>query len=236
MAADPPWRPLEEGLFSALEPDDEGALYDSRAAAYDRLVSSSWYCRVAWGFDARRSTDFVSRALGAGEGWALDVAAGSCAPSAVAYLETSRPVIVLDRSLGMLRRGIARLRELAGHLPPHVAFVQADAAALPLRSSSMATVLCHGSYHVFPNTGPIASEWMRVIEPAGRLHVSSLVRGRWLGDRYLALLRRAGEIAEPRTADAFTRSLESETGRAARTEVFGNFAFASLAPASPSQG
>lgn len=229
IAADRRLREIEPGLFSALDPDDQGAPYDSRAAAYDRLVTARWYSPVAWGVPTHRHAEFIADALGSETaGFALDVAAGSCVASAAAYAKTSRPVIVLDRSLEMLRRGMARLRELGGGIPSHVAFLQADAAALPLRPDALATVLCHGAFHVFDAPESICAEWRRVLRSGGGLFVSSLVRGRWLGDRYLGLLRRAGEIAPPRTPEEFAGFIESRVEGSARLEVVGNFAYLSL--------
>jgi SAM-dependent methyltransferase len=104
--------------------------------------------------------------------------------------------------------------------------VQADASALPIRSQSVATLLCHGAYHVFPETAQIVSEWRRVLEPRGSLFVSSLVRGRWIGDRYLGALHRAGEVAEPRSPGQFAAALKAECGRPIRCEAIGSFAYA----------
>jgi SAM-dependent methyltransferase len=229
LAPGRPIREVEPGLYSVLAAGDEGAAYDTRAAAYDRLVSSRWYSRLAWGVEPAVHTDFITRALCCdAEGWALDVAAGSCVPSASAYPKTSRPVVVLDRSLVMLRRGMARVRECHGSIPPGLFFLQGDATQLPFRSHSFASVLCHGALHVFPSPEPVCSEWKRVLARAGSLHVSSLVRGRWLGDRYLALLHRAGEIARPRTPGEVASLLEAELGAPAQISVLGNFAYVSL--------
>jgi SAM-dependent methyltransferase len=222
-------RELEASLFSALEPGDEGAPYDSRAAAYDRLVSSSWYSRLAWGVPPSIHTSFIARGLtSSDEGWVLDVAAGSCVPSASAYATTSRPLVVLDRSLGMLRRGMARLRQLHGAIPPHIALMQADTHALPFRTGSMATVVCHGAFHVFSSPSDVCAEWVRVLRSGGRLYVSSLVQGRWLGDHYLGLLHRAGEVTHPRSAAEFAGFVEGEVGAPAQREAIGNFAYLSL--------
>lgn len=224
-----PVREIEASLLSVLDEGDEGAPYDSRAAAYDRLVSSRRYSQLAWGVPPITHTEFITRGLTSGdEGWVLDVAAGSCVPSAPAYAQTSRPLIVLDRSLAMLRRGIARLRRLHGELPPHVVFLQADANALPFRADSMGTVICHGALHVFSTPQSVCAEWVRVLRAGGQLFASSLVRGRWLGDRYLGLLHRAGEIAPPRTPSELASLVEAEFRVSGQLETLGNFAYLSL--------
>lgn len=234
LAAGQPIRELEPGLFSVFDPDDEGAPYDTRAAAYDRLVSMRWYSQIAWGVSPDAHTDFIARALASEvDGWVLDVAAGSCLASASAYPKTSRPLIVLDRSLEMLRRGMARLRQSSGAIPPHVAFLQADANALPFRSGSMATVLCHGAFHVFPSPSTVCTEWSRVLDSGGSLFVSSLVRGRWLGDRYLGLLHSAGEVTQPRTPGEFASFVQAGLEGSAKLETLGNFAYLSIRKTSP---
>ena len=234
LAAGQPIRELEPGLFSVLDPDDEGAPYDTRAAAYDRLVSMRWYSQIAWGVPPATHTDFIVRALTfETDGWALDVAAGSCLASASVYPKTSRPLIILDRSLEMLRRGMARLRQSSGAIPPHVAFLQADANALPFRSGSMTTVLCHGAFHVFPSPSTVCAEWSRVLDSGGSLYVSSLVRGRWLGDRYLGLLHSAGEVTQPRTPGEFAGFVGAEFEGPAQLEALGNFAYISIRKSSP---
>ena len=86
LAPGRPIRELETGLVSVLDPNDEGSPYDSRAAAHDRLVSSNLYSQVAWGVPPSTHADFIADGLTSDrEGWILDVAAGSCASTALAY-------------------------------------------------------------------------------------------------------------------------------------------------------
>lgn len=223
-------REIEPGLYSVLDADDEGAPYDGFAAAYDRAVSNGAYLRVAWGIARDDNARFVRSGFEeTSEGWVLDVAAGSCVDSAAAYAATQRPTMVLDRSLAMLRRGMQRLRDVTPRIPPNVFFVQADATALPIVSKQIASIVCHGAYHVFPDPTPILREWRRVHDGTGSISVSSLVRGRWLGDRYLGLLARSGEIARPRTALEFRHALENGLEAGVACETIGNFAYARTA-------
>lgn len=221
-----PLREVGPALYSVLAPAEVGAPYDGHAAAYDRMVSSPTYMRIAWGLSRAENANFIASAFGAGDGPILDVAAGSCVDSAASYAETSRPTIVLDRSVAMLEHGRERLIRLAGQVPDHVVFLQADAAETPLRPGAVETILCHGAYHVFPETAPIVQEWRRLLPPGGGVFVSSLTLGRFLGDRYLALLHRAGGIEKPRTTDAFVAQLGAELGAEISFEVKGNFTYA----------
>ena len=134
---------------------------------------------------------------------------------------------------------MARVLRVIGKIPNNIAFIQADATALPFRPDSIATVLCHGAFHVFSSPSAVCAEWERVLQPDGELYVSSLVEGRWLGDRYLGLLHRAGEITEPRSPSGFAGCIEERFGGSAQLEVIGNFAYLSLrskGPASEQEG
>jgi ubiquinone/menaquinone biosynthesis C-methylase UbiE len=227
-------RELEPDLFSVLEPEDEVAHYDDKATAYDRLAASRIYSRLAWGIVPERFTRYIEDALASrSTGWVADVAAGSCVASAEAYVGCSRPILVLDRSIVMLRLGIARLRRIAGHVPENVVFLQGDANALPLRTDSMSTVLCHGAFHVFEAPEPVCTEWVRVLAPGGSLFVTSLVRGRAFGDAYLRLLHRAGEVAPPRSAAEFAAAIHPFWSGEPRLESQGNFAFLTYERAEP---
>ena len=126
----------------------------------------------------------------------------------------------------MLERGRARLESIAGRVPDHVVFLHADAASTGLRPGVVEALLCQGAYHLFPDTASIVAEWRRVLRPGGGLFVSVLSKGRWLGDRYLALLHGAGEISEPRSGPEFASRLESELGATVPFEVTGNFTYA----------
>ena len=237
-------REIEPGLFSVLEEGDVGAPYDRVAAFYDRAVSSPTYLRIAWGLAREDNARFIRDAIDSGdskddskeEGWIVDVAAGTCVDAAALHARAERPTIVLDRSVAMLRRARDRVVEFCGSVPPAIFFLQADATALPFRDGSISTILCQGAYHVFPDTGAITREWTRVASPGAGLFVSSLVLGRWLGDRYLSLLRRSGEIAPPRTAEAFQTRIEEELARPFELEAVGNFAYARGRPARAQTG
>ena len=220
-------REIEPQLFSALPPGDEGAHYDVFAAFYDRMVASPLYLRLAWGCTPSANAAFIRRAFeSCGEGWVVDVAAGSCVDAVATYATTQRPTLVVDLSLAMLRRGMDRLRVLVRPLPENIIFLQADASSLPIRSNAVRTVLCHGAYHVFPAARDFVAEWRRVLHGEGAVFVSSLVRGRWFGDRYLNLLQRTGEVSAPFDAPRFAARLEETLDSPIHVETVGNFAYA----------
>jgi len=69
-----------------------------------------------------------------------------------------------DFSLGMLQQASSK--------PTTVVWVQTDAARLPVRTSSVDTVLSTESFHWFPDPDAALVEFKRVLRPQGRLMVA----------------------------------------------------------------
>ncbi len=141
-----------DGLLSAMAPGDRGAPYDRQAAIYDGLVGNALYNRVLWGASIASYGAFAASAVTAAAGPLLDVGCGSAVFTAPAYLAAERPLVLLDRSLGMLARAAKRLH---GHDPARVCFVQADLFDLPFRAGSFTTVACHGLLHLFDDAAEV---------------------------------------------------------------------------------
>jgi len=177
-----------------------GAEYDGRAAAYDRLVTSRLYNRLAWGTDPADYAAFARRAVDSAPGPLLDVAAGTAAATADAYRNSSRTVVLTDRSRDMLAEAAQRLAA-GGAVRPGVRFVQADAFALPFQPAEFDTVVCLGFLHLVDDAVGFIGGLRSLVAPGGRVFCSSLVAATPIGTRYLRLLRRAGEVAAVRTAD-----------------------------------
>lgn len=180
--------------------DAPGSVYDRRAATYDAMVSSRLYNRVAWGTDPDDYAAFARRAVDSGDGPLLEVAAGTATASADGYLASARPVVITDRSRGMLALAARRLT-VDGRPRPETRFIQADAFALPFPPGGFETVLCLGFLHLVDDPVPFVDGLRAQLRPSGRLFVSSLVAATPVGTRYLGFLHRLGELAEPRTAD-----------------------------------
>lgn len=177
-----------------------GAAYDGRAAAYDRLVTSRLYNRIAWHTDPDDYAAFARRAVDSATGPLLDVAAGTAAATADAYRESSRTIVLTDRSRDMLTEAAHRLAA-GGAVRPGVRFVQADAFALPFQPGEFDTVVCLGFLHLVDDPVSFIAGLRSLLASGGRLFCSSLVAATPIGTRYLRLLRRAGEVAAVRTAD-----------------------------------
>jgi SAM-dependent methyltransferase len=208
-------RSVSDGIWSVLPIDAPGQRYDGRLAAYDRVVGNGLYNRLLWGSSPARYAAFARRALDSGDGPFLDAGCGSLVFTAAAYATSTRSVILLDQSVGMLEAARNRLIQQVGHLPERVALIQADLRELPFRDAAFSTVLSMGMLHLFDNCEPILGELGRTTQQDGKLFITSLVSDRRLGRGYLRLLRRAGEVAQPRTM----LELKSAIGRALREPI-----------------
>jgi SAM-dependent methyltransferase len=195
-------RQVEPSLYSALPPDVKGAAYDTRAAAYDRVVGSEPYNRLLWGLPVARYHSFVDRALNDNSGPLLDAGAGSAVFTADAYVRADRPLLLVDRSRGMLNAARDRLANRAGGtVPRHVTLLQADLHTLSLRPESVDTILSMGMLHLFEDPVAHVQHLVEWLAPDGTLFATSLVAERTIGRGYLRLLHRAGEVAPPRSYD-----------------------------------
>lgn len=192
-------RPAGEGIWSVLPANAPGQRYDRRAAMYDRVVGSAIYNRLLWGSSPQSYSAFAQRAMRSASGPLLDAGSGSLVFTAEVYARTERPLVLVDRSIGMLEAARARLLRVAGRVPDGVVLLQGDLFDLPFRPGSFATVLCMGMLHLFEDVSGVVSELVRVAAPGGQLFLTSLVAEQTIGKRYLALLHRAGEVARPRT-------------------------------------
>jgi SAM-dependent methyltransferase len=207
LAAGRTLRPVAGRIVSALAADDAGALYDRHARIYDRLIGNRVYNRVVWGTLPGDYTAFAGEALGAGVGPLLDVGCGTLVFTAAHYATAEREVVLVDRSVAMLKKAAERLPADGA-----ATLVQADLHDLPFAPASFATVACHGVLHVLEDPWAALRALGEQVAPGGRLFASMLVTDRGVGRRYLGVLERAGEVGPPRSS--------AELAAAAR-EVFG---------------
>jgi SAM-dependent methyltransferase len=206
-------------VLSALPADDEGAHYDRRAAAYDRLIGSRTYNRLAWGTSPSQYADFAAEAVAAGGGPLLDAGCGTATFTAEAYHAADRPLVLVDRSVDMLGRAAARL---AG---APAAFVQADLTDLPFSPSCFTTVACFGVLHVLDDPWPALAALRDQVAPGGRLFASMLVADRPVGRAYLAALHRAGEVGPLRRTEQLADAARAVFGASADVRRTGSMAW-----------
>lgn len=102
------------------------------------------------------------RALDAGR--VLDLGCGTGILSARMADDLAVPVVGCDYSAGMLDEAAVRTRQ--------VAWVQADALALPLRDASVDVVTSTEAFHWFPDPAAALTELCRVLRPGGTLLVA----------------------------------------------------------------
>lgn len=222
-----PARPVGRGVLSTLADDELGAPYDRRAAVYDRLVGMRVYNRLAWATSPADYAEFAARATASADGPLLDVACGSAGATAATYRASGRPCLLVDRSVGMLERAADRLGGA-----PDVTLLQADVDALPLAPATFATVVLFGGLHLFVDLATLAGTLRAQLAPGGRLFVTGLAAETRVGRAYLALLHRAGEVAEPRSAATLRAAVEHGFGAPLeRWERRGSMCFGESAPA-----
>ena len=204
------------------------APYDRKAAAYDAIVGRAIYHRVFWGTSADSFARFGRTALDAAkDGHFAEVGCGSLLFTAPMYREDhARPVALVDRSHGMLRRGLKRLGSTRSAAPRGITLLHADASALPLRTGAFSAILSLNLLHVPCDRTAIVAECARSLLPGrGRLFVSSLVRsGRW-SDAWLATLHRAGELGSPFTLDELGETVAGRWAVIESKTVEGNMCF-----------
>jgi ubiquinone/menaquinone biosynthesis C-methylase UbiE len=202
-------RPAGEHVYTVLPVDVPGQQYDRRAAAYDRVVGSRLYNRLLWDSSPAAYAAFAERAVRSAGGPLLDAGCGSLVFTADVYAPSDRPLVLVDLSLGMLHAARDRLVHAAGHVPDHVLLLHGDLRDLPFRPGCFRTVLCMGILHLFDDINGIVSTLANVMQAEGRMFMTSLIARRWIGERYLRLLHRAGEVAKPRTIDQLLRELRT---------------------------
>lgn len=222
------------GCFSMWRIEGEGdgsaALYDRRAAVYDRLVRSRTYNWLAWSTTPDDYVKFAAAAVASCDGPLLEVAVGSAAATAELHAHSARPTSLVDLSRAMLERAGRRIAELS---PSHdakqeiagrIRLVQADLFALPIPERGYTTVLGLGCTHLFDDVPALVSALRRQLAPGGVVHLTGLVARTRRGRRYLELLHHAGEVAQPKTAEDLCAAL----GRPSTFRSTGCMAYATL--------
>ena len=211
-------RQVDRDIVSVLPKGMPGSQYDvwARVVFYDHVVASRLYNRVVWGTTPDDYAALDARALGTRPtGWALNAGCGSLVFTASVFAhKTGRPVVLLDRSLRMLRRARRRLDRLCGRVPGHLVLCQGDMFDLPFKTSAFATVSCPAVIHGFDDPAQAVRQLVRVLAPGGNLFLTSLVTvpGRRFANRYLRQMHRGGEIAAPRSATDVAEQLKAVDG------------------------
>jgi len=200
---------VEDGIFTTLEADQRGHEYDDKAKGYDALIGSAIYNKLIWGNRLADYRRFCEKALTSRPtGYVLDAGCGSLVFTAEVYAQqTDRPLVLLDRSLGMLRRAKSRLEALNGKMPDHITLVQGDILALPFKAGVFDTVQSFGMLHIFADTAAYIQALQEVKSSEGTIFFNSLVGNTWFGKKYMKFLIKAGEVAISNTSNSLENKL-----------------------------
>ncbi len=199
---------VQNGILSVLPEDKQASDYDNnnKVGMYDLIVGNKFYNRLVWGNWPSQYLAFCRECLDfAPDGMVLDAGCGSLVFTSQAYANANNKVIVLlDRSLGMLKAAQARIKKACGSVPDNIIFIQGDIFDLPFRSSVFDVVMSQGLLHMFEDKVSILSELDRVKKEGGASAFTCLVGNNRIGRNYLALLEKSGEVASVQTSNALT--------------------------------
>jgi ubiquinone/menaquinone biosynthesis C-methylase UbiE len=185
--------------------------YDGKVLAYDAVVGNRFYNKLFWGNWPSSYQKFCEHALKQSpDKPVLDVGCGSLVFTANAYARSNnQSIILLDRSLGMLKRARERISKIHGSAPQNIAFLQGDVFDLPFSDNTFGSVMSHGLLHMFDQKKDILNELERVRDDTGSISVTSLVSNIGLGRKYLALLEKSGQTAKNLTSDSLSTLLST---------------------------
>ncbi|WP_458115902.1 hypothetical protein [Arthrobacter sp. D2-10] len=202
--------------------------YERRAAAYNAMVRSPLYNRVAWGTHPGRFEEFAARAVGSASGPLLEVAAGTASPTRLAHIAGRRQTTLVDSAAPMLEIAAKSIASAAGGtVPDWITFQCRDLldAAPGVRYE---TILGMGLLHLVPDVPTVVNALLDQLEPTGTLYLTSLIRGSRRSSSYLDLLHRSGEVVAPRTLDELRSELARSSASRVRVYNHGSMAYSEL--------
>jgi ubiquinone/menaquinone biosynthesis C-methylase UbiE len=225
---------IDPGIYSVYPIGETPGAYDAIgiSAIYDAVACNRFYNRLMWGYATKAYAGFCEDSFASSpEGWILDLACGSLAFTDKAYATLSnRPVVFLDQSLKLLRKGKSRIEKQKGGLSENMFFLHADARRLPFKSDAFQTVICLNLLHCL-NMGEVRSalkEIKRVLAHNGNSSFTTLVQsGRW-STRYLNMLAGSGALISRNIDDILAACHETDMKTAYK--ITGNLAFITLHP------
>ena len=189
---------VEPDIYSVYSDGDSPGSYDSIGAStiYDVVACNRFYNWLMWGYSikdyATLCEDFLASSSG---GWVLDLACGSLAFTAEIYANCSnRPVVFLDQSQKLLRKGKSRLDKLKGNISGNIFFLHADALQLPFKANIFQTVISLNLLHCIDDVKTALKEIKRVLTNGGNSAITTLVQSNRWSNRYLNMLAGSGAL------------------------------------------
>jgi ubiquinone/menaquinone biosynthesis C-methylase UbiE len=189
---------VEPHIYSVYSIGESPGSYDAvgASAIYDLVACNRFYNRLMWGYSTKDYSTLCKSSLAtSSEGWILDLACGSLAFTAGIYANCSnRPVVFLDQSLKLLRKGKSRLEKLKGKISKNTFFLHADALQLPFKENSFRTVISLNLLHCLDDVKTVLQEMKRVITDGGNSAITTLVQSNRWSNRYLNMLAESGAL------------------------------------------
>jgi SAM-dependent methyltransferase len=218
---------VEPDIYSVYSIGDSPGAYDSIGAStvYDMVACNRFYNRLMWGYSIKDYAILCEDSLASShEGWVLDLACGSLAFTAEIYANCSnRPVVFLDQSLKLLRKGKFRIEKLKGNLPDNMFFLHADALQLPFKANIFHTVISLNLLHCIDDMKTALKEIKRVLIDGGNFALTTLVQSSRWSNRYLNMLAGSGALIS-RSPDELLYAFNDMEIQVTH-EVKGNLAF-----------
>jgi SAM-dependent methyltransferase len=218
---------VEPDIYSVYSIGDSPGAYDSigASAIYDMVACNRFYNWLMWGYSIKDYAILCEDSLASShEGWVLDLACGSLAFTAKVYARCSnRPVVFLDQSLKLLRKGKFRLEQLKGNIPENMFFLHADALQLPFKANIFHTVISLNLLHCIDDVKTALKEIKRVLIDGGNSAITTLVQSSRWSNRYLNMLAGSGALIS-RSSDELLSAF-NEMEMQVTHEIKGNLAF-----------
>ncbi|MBW2034285.1 MAG: class I SAM-dependent methyltransferase [Deltaproteobacteria bacterium] len=208
---------VEPNIYSVYSPGEMPGAYDSFGVStiYDLVACNRLYNWVTLCENALASSS---------EGWVLDIACGSLAFTAKFYANYSeRPVVLLDQSLKLLRKGKSRLMKRNGKVPANMVFLHADALQLPFKGEIFRTIISLNLLHCLDDVKTVLKELKRVLTADGTAALTTLVRNKRWSDSYLNMLARSGVVV-PRSPGHLLSAFD-DLDMPVKHQIKGNLAF-----------
>jgi ubiquinone/menaquinone biosynthesis C-methylase UbiE len=218
---------IESGIYSVYSIGDSPGLFDSPGAStiYDVVACNRFYNRLMWGYSIKEYATLCDNSLELSSGgWVLDLACGSLAFTAEIYANCwDRPVVFLDQSLKLLRKGKSRLEKLKGNITENMFFLHADALQLPFKSDIFRTVISLNLLHCIADVKPALREIKRVLTDGGNIAITTLVQSSRWSNHYLNMLAGSGALIA-RSSDELLSAFH-DTQMHVTHRIKGNLAF-----------
>lgn len=189
---------VEPDIYSVYSMGDSPGSYDSIGASmiYDLVACNRFYNWLMWGYSIKEYATLCEDSLASSsEGWVLDLACGSLAFTAEIYANCSnRPVVFLDQSLKLLRKGKSRIERLKGNISENMFFLHADALQLPFKANISHTVISLNLLHCVDDIKTALKEIKRVLKDGGNSAITTLVQSSRWSNHYLNILAGSGAL------------------------------------------